>query len=644
MSRRRERHARGGAIPIGGLVLLLTLFSLAAPSLAAEYRPQGFGATTPGGAGGAVVRVTTLADAGPGSLRAALAGGRRTIVFDVAGEIELLDHLYVGGAFVTVDGTTAPAPGITLKNRGLIIRGTRGAHDVIVRGLRIRGASIDGIQISYGAYNVVIDHVSIHGAGDGNLDITENSRDVTVQWSVFAEPAAGKNMLIKYHPSRVTLHHNLFVKGLTRNPNVSIDNDAPPATDTTLDMRNNVVWDWGVGWGSELHNGVRANVVNNYYASPASRAGDRRQALVVDRATARVHVSGNVSGDGVDLSALGNEAAPLPAPPIDPEDACTAARAVLAGAGVRPLDALDQSYFSAITLPGCPAPPPPPPPPPPPSSLEVNPARADFRAIAGGPAPAPLTLGVSDGAGGALSWTAAVEAPWLRLQPGSGLTPGSTALRVDAGALPAGTYAGTVVVTAEGVSNSPRLVPVTLTIAPPAGSEQSVGAPVRTWGDDGSESSSGYVRLNDRSLKVGRGYTVVLRLAGVPVPRGARIERAVLKLFALGIPDRILQLTYAAEAADSSAALAAVARDVSRRPLTVARVADSPAPWAAEAWNASPDLSAVIQELVDRPGWVPGEALTLVILDRGSSSTRTIASHDRFPVGAFAPVLELTYR
>jgi pectate lyase len=55
---------------------------------------QGFGASTPGGAGGAIIRVTTLADSGPGRLRAALrGGGHRTIVFDVAGEIVLSDYL-----------------------------------------------------------------------------------------------------------------------------------------------------------------------------------------------------------------------------------------------------------------------------------------------------------------------------------------------------------------------------------------------------------------------------------------------------------------------------------------------------------------------------------------------------------------------
>src|SRR5690606_34534450 len=51
---------------------------------------EGGGAYTPGGRGGRVFVVTSLADSGPGTLREACeAGGARIIVFNVAGVIEL---------------------------------------------------------------------------------------------------------------------------------------------------------------------------------------------------------------------------------------------------------------------------------------------------------------------------------------------------------------------------------------------------------------------------------------------------------------------------------------------------------------------------------------------------------------------------
>jgi pectate lyase len=320
----------------------------------AAQAAEGFGAATPGGAGGAVVRVTTLADSGPGSLRSALAGGNRTVVFDVAGDIVLADDVHVRGPFVTIDGTTAPAPGITLRNHGLFLLGTEGAHDVVVRGLRVRNAAGDGIHVARGAYNVLIERVSIHGSGDGNLDITE-VRDVTVAWSILAEPAGTqKNMLIKYAPSRITLHHNLFVAAQQRNPQVRIDDAGTPASTTTLDMRNNVVWDWRGGYGTQVWYGPRANVVRNFYSSPLSSSSEQAKAIVVSNG-AHAYVEGNVSGDDININGAGTETGAFPAPFVTTQTACDAAAAVLGGAGLRPLDAVDRGYVSAVSLAACPS-------------------------------------------------------------------------------------------------------------------------------------------------------------------------------------------------------------------------------------------------------------------------------------------------
>lgn len=333
---------------------------------------QGFGANTPGGSGKPVFRVTNLNDSGPGSFRDAVSKGHRTVVFDVGGEILLKSSVQVRGAFITIDGFTAPSPGVTLKRFGLSLNGERGVHDVVVRGIRIRAAGIsndlretDGIHVVNGAHNVVIDHVSIHGSEDGNLDIGTGARDVTVSWSIFAEPRGdGKNMLIKFNPARVSLHHNIFVGAQQRNPQAAIDNVGAPATDTTLDMRNNIIWDWNRGYGTLIWYGASANVVNNFYSSPRSLAKHQRQALMVGdsgrnerrkAASARVYATGNFSADNLpeDINAAGNEKNPFPAAPVDTGAACAAAHATLAGAGVRPLDSIDERYLSAITLPLC---------------------------------------------------------------------------------------------------------------------------------------------------------------------------------------------------------------------------------------------------------------------------------------------------
>jgi len=342
------------AIKFIGVAFLVVLL-LASASHSSEY--QGFGAETPGGSGQPVYRVTNLNDSGPGSLRDAVSRGNRYVVFDVAGNIVLSSMIKTRGAFLTIDGFTAPDPGITLVNYGIHIDGDNGNHDIIVRGIRVRNSALDGITVKDGAYNVVIDHVSIQGSADGNLDITMGAHDVTVSWSILAEPYdpvkdTDKNMLIKYNPSRITLHHNIFLKSKGRNPQVRIDDVGTPATDTTVDMRNNLVWDWKDGEGTLIWYGPRANVVNNFYSSPSSSSSGKKKALIVGKQSS-VYASGNFSADGINVDAAGNRTEPFSAPAVDTQDALAAACVVVAEAGVRPLDAVDQQHLSEISLPPC---------------------------------------------------------------------------------------------------------------------------------------------------------------------------------------------------------------------------------------------------------------------------------------------------
>ena len=83
--------------PTPWIAALLLAFSLpSAPLAAAEAASRAFpgavgpAAETPGGRGGKILRVTTLAADGPGSLKAAIdTPGPRIIVFEVGGVIDM---------------------------------------------------------------------------------------------------------------------------------------------------------------------------------------------------------------------------------------------------------------------------------------------------------------------------------------------------------------------------------------------------------------------------------------------------------------------------------------------------------------------------------------------------------------------------
>src|SRR5512139_755534 len=186
--RRGQRGAHDMTIRDILRISLAIAWSLSAPTGASAIPAfpgaEGFGAATPGGRGGEVIEVTNLNDSGPGSLREAMEvrTGPRTVVFRVGGTITLTGPIEVRepNSYLTVAGQTAPGDGVQIKNYGINIRD--GAHDVVLRYLRVRPGDTtpgvggkDGVLV-YGegtrpVHNVVVDHCSIEWATDENVDV-----------------------------------------------------------------------------------------------------------------------------------------------------------------------------------------------------------------------------------------------------------------------------------------------------------------------------------------------------------------------------------------------------------------------------------------------------------------------------------------
>ncbi len=124
-----------------------------------------------------------------------------------------------------------------------------------------------------------------------------------------------------------------------------------------------------------------------------------------------------------------------------------------------------------------PGPPPPPPPPPPPSPpvLSVTPGSLGFAGEQGLGDPFPQSLQVANTGGGTLGWLIAAAtvngANWLSANPTSGSAPPTASPSVAAGTcgLPAGSYTGSIAVSAAGADGSPQSVPVALTVTQPGG-------------------------------------------------------------------------------------------------------------------------------------------------------------------------------
>jgi chitodextrinase len=175
---------------------------------------------------------------------------------------------------------------------------------------------------------------------------------------------------------------------------------------------------------------------------------------------------------------------------------------------------------------------------------------------------------------------------------------------------------------------------------------QSVG--VASGDDDAEEDlSSGGVNLTSRDLELavtggGAVQAVGIRFTGIGIPRGAMVLSASVQFTVDESTAGAASLTLRGEASDDAAPFAGTTGEVSGRPVTSASVAWIPPDWAtvgaAGPDQRTADLSAVVQEIVDRAGWAPGNALVLIVTGTG---TRTAESYDG-AVGA-APRLEVTY-
>ena len=250
---------------------------------------EGGGMYATGGRGGTVYHVTSLADTNTeGTLRYAVnQSGPRTVVFDVAGVIELQSQLNITKGDLTIAGQTAPGDGICLKGYTFRIS----ASNVIVRFIRCRmgdetATEDDAIQImshDNDKYTgIVIDHCSVSWSTDECASFY-GMKDFSFQWNIVSE-----SLRVSIHEkgthgyggiwggNNVTYHHNLLAHHDSRNPR--IDHDYVSTQKGPVTLANNVIYNWRgnttYGGESSANNGSdykKYNVVGNYYkAGPAT--------------------------------------------------------------------------------------------------------------------------------------------------------------------------------------------------------------------------------------------------------------------------------------------------------------------------------------------------------------------------------------
>ncbi|MFN3302525.1 MAG: polysaccharide lyase family 1 protein [Roseateles sp.] len=226
---------------------------------------------TEGGRGGRLIKVTTLASDGPGSLKAAIeATGPRIVVFEVGGVIDMAGQpLKITQPYLTLAGQTAPDPGITVIKAETTIA----THDVVIQHLSFRpgefgrpkkgGGDQDGISTLGGARDIIVDHCSFSWATDENL-------------SASGPRFAGKTPedWRQATSHRITYSHNLLYEGLGNSVHVKGEHSKGSLIH---DNTSQVLLYGNVYVSNRQRNalfkgGAQGAMVNNYIFNPGDRA------------------------------------------------------------------------------------------------------------------------------------------------------------------------------------------------------------------------------------------------------------------------------------------------------------------------------------------------------------------------------------
>jgi hypothetical protein len=177
---------------------------------------------------------------------------------------------------------------------------------------------------------------------------------------------------------------------------------------------------------------------------------------------------------------------------------------------------------------------------------------------------------------------------------------------------------------------------------------------VAAGSDDAEENvATGAVDLTSSDLEITEegspadNQLIGMRFNGIVVPQGAIITSAYVQFHVdeTDIPgdNRPGTKFLRGEAVDNAATFSATAFDISSRPTTSAE-----ASWDWPLWlttheegpdQQTSDIAAVIQELVDRPGWSPGNSLVLIITGSGENAAESFDGE-----ADAAPLLHISYR
>jgi len=166
------------------------------------------------------------------------------------------------------------------------------------------------------------------------------------------------------------------------------------------------------------------------------------------------------------------------------------------------------------------------------------------------------------------------------------------------------------------------------------------------YNDDGEETPDGTMYLNSSDLDLtkdlpysGALQIVGLRFTDIQIPQDAPIKKAYIQFAVEKVSHMQTDLTLHAERVGNASEILNNRHNLSARKKTLNAVHWSPAPWKMEDEKLinqrTPDLSVLIREVMDQPGWQAGNALLFLIRGNGHRVAQSLDGayeHDKVPM------------
>ncbi|MFW5444597.1 MAG: PKD domain-containing protein [Methylococcaceae bacterium] len=201
----------------------------------------------------------------------------------------------------------------------------------------------------------------------------------------------------------------------------------------------------------------------------------------------------------------------------------------------------------------------------------------------------------------------------------------------------------------DGLLQSTDLVTIIVDPARASGVHNTLDIRISSKTDDAEQfSSSGFVKINSSDLELvdeggpSKNQQVGLRFNNLSIPLGSTITKAYIQFQTDEIDSVATSLIIEGEKSDNAETFKNITNNISNRPRTASSITWNPAPWTIIGEQGpnqkTPDITTIIQEIVNQSDWLSANSLAIIITGNGE---RTAVSFNQNALSA--PLLHIEY-